>query len=483
MSAMSCRTTLPSKLGEPEKSKPNVLLLNPPFRKLGFGEEWRFGSRSPTPPLGLMYMATPLLEVGYHVDFLDMNIQRLERHAFEQMAAGQQFVLMTCYTKNLANVRELIPIIRSVNPRACILVGGPHATLSGEHIKGSDVTVRGEAEHAIDEILQRISSESSLAGIDGLSYQVDGDTVCNPGVLAADDLDKSESAFLKLGKGLDYGYFYGFRFPGVSAIMTSRGCPFACTYCTHKGRIKYRERSVDSVMRELRAIEAGGYKRVVFYDDNFLMNRERAEAIMRRVIDEGIRLKFVVQGRVDSVDEDFYRLLRRAGVQCILFGIENPNQDVLDFYRKGITVRAIKEAIRTAHETGIYTIGYLMLGSPVETAEHFERTKKFVAEMPLDHIVVSVLRYDPGSRLHAEAVEAGQMGRFETVHANAELSRFSRPEWDAMRKELIRSFWTPRRIARLCWRISRNGDLWDLSRLAWQNRNRSRAAQRLRGGQ
>ena len=246
---------------------------------------------------------------------------------------------------------------------------------------------------------------------------------------------------------------------GITALISSRGCAFKCTFCTFKKFIGYRERSVENVIEELKDMQAKGNKYVIFYDDNFLTNKKRANKIMDRVIKEKIRLKFAFSGRIDSTDLGFYKKLRRAGVILIMYGIENANQDVLDFYQKQITIDKIKKVIELTNKVGIIIGGYIMLGSPLEDEAHFIVNKKFVDSIPIDYIHVNILSYSQGSKIWHDALKAGLIKKNEiVVRANEKLSQFSFQEWRNMREQLAKGFYSrPSRIIRLLWKVVRLG--------------------------
>lgn len=455
---------------QPTTPRNRILLIHAPFNPISFGAEWR-PTESLAAPLGLMYLAAPLIEAGYKVTFVDLNVDRLERKEFLDMLRNADFVLISCYSDSLRNVEAIIKITRSTNESAVIVCGGPYCNWAQRYIKGATLVVVGEAEDHIVEIIDRVRSRNPVDDIPGLIYQKDQIAVRNPGILQTRDISKSRHASLLLSQGKNYGCFFGHRIRGLSGVMSSRGCPFSCTFCTHKGLIPYRKRSVENVVAELKEMESHGVKYVVFYDDNFLMDKQRALQIMRRIMEEGIRLKMVVQGRVDSADPEFYRTLRRAGVVMILFGIETINQDVLDFYQKGITSYQITRAIELCDRAGMVTFGYFILGSPLETTKHFEETRRFLQTAPLDYINVNVLGYYQGSKLWRDAVAAGLIRESETVvYANERLSGLPYHGWISLKNKLLDEFYTKGRVARVLWKILRLGFLNVFLEAMWYGR-------------
>lgn len=454
-----------------DKAQLKVLLLLPPFKDLRFGAEW-CASESLAPPLGLMYLATPLIEQGYQVRFMDLNIERVGEKEFSDILSDLDFLLISVFSHSLENAKAIIHLARKVKKDLFIMCGGPYCNLTQNFIEGADMIVVGEAEGAIEEIMDRIIFRKPLEGLSGLVYKRNGKTVRTPGILQVEDLDRSRSSLSLLAADKDYGRFFGYKLKGVAGIMSSRGCTFRCTYCTHKGIIAYRERTVENVIGELKELKAKGYRYIVFYDDNFFLNKKRALEIMDRVIEEKLDLKFIFQGRIDSPDYPFYEKLRRAGVVMIMFGIENANQDVLDFYQKGITVERVERVLEMCKKAGIIVGGYFMIGSPLEGEEHFRRNKEFLDRAPIDYVHINILGYPQGSKIWEDAVKAGWIQEHEVnVRANATLSRYSLDQWRAKKTALIKGFYSrPGRILRLVHKSLRLGVLPELLKILWHSK-------------
>ena len=148
-----------------------VLLIDPTFRELSFGDRWEPSPRL-APPLGLMYLATPLIQAGFDVEFIDLNVEKFTVDQFAEKVSNRDFIGLTCYSASLKSVLKLIPIIRKTNPQAYILCGGPYCTLSEKHVAGADLTAFGEAEEYIVEILEHLVQKQSLEGIPGIIYRI-----------------------------------------------------------------------------------------------------------------------------------------------------------------------------------------------------------------------------------------------------------------------------------------------------------------------
>lgn len=433
-----------------------VLLLFPPWQENIHGDGWKF-SETTTAPLGLLYLATPLVKEGYHVNFVDFTVDKLQREEYFSLLKNADFVLISCYTQNLGSVRVIINDVKNINENAYIVCGGPYCNHTKNRIEGSDLTVFGEAELMIVKILDLISSKKSLDGIPGLSYIKNGKVIRNPGTLLVENLDLSEPPSFELAKNKNYGYLYGEKVEDMTAIMTSRGCPFQCSYCT-SNLTRYRERSIDNVIQEIKIREEEGAKYIIFYDDNFLIRRERVIELMDKIIEHKINLKIAIQGRIDLADFVLYKKLKEAGVAVLIFGIESGNQDVLDFYNKKTTVEKIKRAIHLANKVGILTFGNFIIGAPIEKDRHFEVNREFFKEVPLDFLSIHILHYICPSQLWKDIYKEGFIEENDiVVAADERLSNFSNEDLVKVQDELVRSFYNnPKRIVRLMYKLSRN---------------------------
>lgn len=177
---------------------------------------------------------------------------------------------------------------------------------------------------------------------------------------------------------------------------------------------RYRQRSTENIVDELKEIQDQGYQQVQFSDDCFPTNLRQAHALFDAIIQEQLDLSFTIAAsRVDLAEESLYKKMRQAGVTHIQFGLESGNQDVLDFYQKQTNVETIKKAVHLSHDNGFFTIGSFILGAPFETADHFSRTLRFAQSLPLDSVSFLPLRYMIGSPLWYQAVDEGNISKDE----------------------------------------------------------------------
>jgi radical SAM superfamily enzyme YgiQ (UPF0313 family) len=437
-------------------ARKRVLMLFPPFHPIFYGEKWR-KSESIFPPLGLLYIATPLVKAGYSVKIIDLQVDYLSKHQYFDNIENSDFVLISCFTFAIENIQKIILDIKSANEKTKIICGGPYCNETKKHIENADFTLFGEADQVIVNLLELISQNKSLTGIPGLCYNIDGSITENPGVLIPEKLDDLDPPLFDLVKNKNYGYVFGIRLKNTYPIITTRGCPFRCTFCTFQN-VKYRERSVENVTVEIKMRVDSGAKYLIICDDNFLLNRSRVYSIFDYIIKNKLKIKIIIQGRVDIVDYELCLKMKQANVIMLIFGIENVNQDVLDYYNKKTNIEKIRKAIGILNSLGILTSSGIIIGSPIEGHAHFENIIEFFRDTPQDFINVNILRYQYPSPLWIQANAEGLINTDEKfVYANEKLSKFSFEELLGIQKKIIRSFYNnPKRIIRLIYKLSKH---------------------------
>lgn len=431
------------------KNRGNILLLHASFNDHLFGESWKLW-QSVFAPSGLLYIASPLLKVGYKITLIDLNVEKFTESDFYNQIGQYKYILITCYNGTIHNVRKIIRKIREDNNEIKILCGGPYCIMSrDEFIEGSDFTCIGEAENYIADILDRIVNKTSLHDIPGILYRKNGKVINTGGIMKVENLDVSLPPAIELVKGKDYGYISGMKL-SIAPIISSRGCPFSCAYCTFKIS-GYRVRSVQNIINEIKQIVKKGYKYILFSDDNFLINKKRVHKIMDKIIEEKIRVSIFLTSRVDDPDYELYKKMRKAGVIMILFGIESANQDVLDFYNKKTTVEKAKMAVTLANKAGILVFGYIMIGAPFETEKHLKINMKFLDRYPIDIMTIGILRYERGTKLWDDLCKRGLVHKDTLVFmTNKDISNYSLREWLEIQEKLLKHFYlNPRRIIRI----------------------------------
>ena len=384
----------------------NVLFIFPPPDRL---RETRFGI-----PLGILYLSSELISAGFKVELADFSIERYNFNRLAKLLIDKDLVGISIPSYSLRNAEKIIAEIRKIKPKIPIAAGGPDCILFPRLVEGTDVTVISEAEGTIVKVFDSLLGGGNLSGCEGVIFRGPATGQIRKRMFShfQNDLDKIRFPARHLvsengacGKNL----LRKAKLPKSTLLLTSRGCPLHCRFCARHtlSYNKYRERSVNNVLEEVEEAYRAGYRMIWISDDNFGANLGRVQEIMEGIIKMGINISLAFSEWVKSADEATYKLCREAGVRIISFGLESGNQEILDFYKKPITLEASRYAVELANKYDLFTVGNFIFGAPIETKEHLEKTLNFVKSLPLDTVNFKILGYMAGSELWFEAVKKG----------------------------------------------------------------------------
>jgi len=381
-----------------------------------------FSIKAEIPPLGLLYVASALEERGHEVSVIDFCAEEFSDTRLLTAIKQADAVGITVRTLEINSVCHICTTIKQVYPRLPLIIGGPHCTIDPEKAlreTGADICVQGEGEEVITVIAERLSQKKELDGIPGVLFVKEKKIKRGPPVKEIENLDTLSFPSFHLVSHYQYGEVAGGYNPTrgkVASLMTSRGCPHHCRYCINGATNKtYRTRSAENVIREILEIKKS-YQFLHVIDENFFTDLDTANKILDFLVEDDHGLELWISGiRVDVADEQLFRKMRDAGVTTINLGIESGNQDVLDFYNKQITLDQCRNAVRLARKMGFFTIGYFMLGAPVETEQHLRNTIEFAKSLPLDNASFSPFSYLKGTAIWQDAVSEGKIRKDEVT--------------------------------------------------------------------
>jgi anaerobic magnesium-protoporphyrin IX monomethyl ester cyclase len=392
-----------------------------------------------SPPLGLLYIATMLENEGDQVTVLDFSAEPYDEQKFLSAVRSSDIIGFTMLSSSFNQAKHLIECAKQQDSDIPLVIGGPHCTLQPEKtLEETQATlcVQGEGEMVINDIKKALNKEIDFSELPGVVYRTTSGIKHGQPQQLVRDLNNVPFPARHLVKQYVYGREYNPRLKAgeFTSIITSRGCPHTCRFCS-RGSLtmqRYRVRSKENIISELKEIQQQGYRHVIFSDDCFPTNTKQATALFDAIISEELDLKFSVTAtRVDLADEGVYKKMRQAGVTHMQFGLESGNQDVLDYYHKHTTIDMIRKAVFLSHETGFFTIGSFILGAPFETTAHFNRTLAFAKSLPLESVSFLPLRYMIGSELWNEAVHEGKISESEYLVSsdkNRGLGNFTKEE-------------------------------------------------------
>lgn len=389
------------------------ILLIAPSQKQIYGEK----VAPPYPSLGLLQIGAVLKFAGHEVKFIDLAAE--DYNDAKLISAIKNFdpalVCLTCVTPTFGEALRVAGLVKN-NSAALTVLGGVHPTIAPEacfKFREIDFLVVGEGELTIAELALNLSGgEKKFSQIKGL-WSRDGEKIFKgePRPLI-DNLDDLPFPAWELIADLNkYQSPDALRRP-VMSIMTTRGCPFGCTFCCSKqifGR-RYRVRSKDSLIEEIKYyIKRFGVKELHIMDDVFTLSKERTIEICR-AIQAGkfdLTLSFANGIRADSIDEEVLQTLKDTGFQDLGFGVETGDEEILKSIDKNTTKDSMRRAFKMAKSFGFITWGFFMIGLPGETRETIKKTIDFAIELDPDFAKFLILKPFPGSKIYQDLSQSG----------------------------------------------------------------------------
>lgn len=361
------------------------------------------------PPLSLLQVATVLKQDGFDVSLVDAAATGMNLEELKRLAPGFSLVVLLTSTMTVNEDAAVLNELKKANKELKTAVFGAHPTFMPRHTlakEGIDVVVRREAEYIIRDLARALADENDgWQKVKGIGYKTEnGEVVLNelyPFIENLDELPIPDRTMLP--SGIDYFNPVVKRVP-YTTMMTSRGCPGRCTFCSSPsfyGR-KIRYRSVESMIEELEFIQKLGYREVFFRDEIFTVVKSRTIALCEEMMRRKLNFSWICSARIGSVDREMMEIMKRAGCHMIRFGVESGSQKILENIKKGITLEETRQTFRWAHEVGLDTHAHLMLGTPGETAETIEETIRFIKEIEPTIITCGICTPYPGTQLFEE---------------------------------------------------------------------------------
>jgi len=398
--------------------------------------------------LGLLYLAGVLRQRGLaEVEVYDANVSQDDDETFRSRIAssGADILGFTSSTFEWLTTLRAINMARESLPEALIVVGGPAVgAYPRECMKTEaiDVGVIGEGEETFAEVVSLYNERAPLEGIQGTVTRRDGQIVVAPPRPFIRDLDSIPFPARDLIDNRAYNAIF-IRKP-FATMITSRGCPFHCAFCSRfYFGVKVRSRSAPNILAEFEECEDRyGIKEFMIYDDTFGLKRDVAQELCDLIIERGRKLRWSVRTRVDCVDERLLAKLRKAGCYKLHMGVESGSNDILRRMKKGITVEQVRKVFKLANKMGFETVGYFMFGYPGDTLETIRRTRDLSLELGLSWADFSVTTPAPRTELNDEFERSGYIdGDFWRRYTLGEpidrLPYFTSPEFDEEALEAI----------------------------------------------
>ena len=356
-------------------------------------------SHARLPRLGLPLLGTILRDRGLSVAVYCETVRPIAATDADAIARSDLVGISTT-TSTVPRAYALADIMRRKGVR--VVLGGVHATfMPDEALEHADYCVRGEAEQTLPALIDALDSGGDLSGVAGLSYRDAGGIHHNPDRRPVENLDSLPTPDLSLIKG--------FKSRGIVPVLTSRGCPYGCKFCSVTAMFgrRYRFRSTESVLKEIRG-HPGSH--IFFYDDHFAADRQRTKELLTRMLEEGLCQPWSAQVRTEIArDAEMLDLFEKTNCMMVYVGLESANPEVLAELAKHQSVDDIRECVSQLHKRGIAVYGMFIFGADSDTLASVRETAEFAKETDLEGAQFLSLIPLPGSETFHKLKSEGRI--------------------------------------------------------------------------
>jgi anaerobic magnesium-protoporphyrin IX monomethyl ester cyclase len=383
-----------------------VIFVSPPYIDL-YGKLGKAAGRYF--PLGLGYIAAYLRHYGNHkVLMYEPEAQGLTYNDLKRIMKRESpdVIGLTCSTPNFHRALELAKIAKE-SSSAKIVLGGVHASALPEFIVETypaliDCVVVGEGEITMLELVNAYQNKADIKEIKGIVFRKNGSVVRTeqrPFIMDMDSIPFPARDLIP--QNLFKPNLHNARHRNCASVLTSRGCPFNCSFCASRivsGK-RYRMHSAEYVLEEMAMLKRDcGVRQLLITDDTFTINHERLEKICKGMIDRNLNLAWFCFSQVTAVNKEILRLMKQAGCYNIGFGVESSSPEILGRMGKPIKPERALEAVSLANKAGLKTQAFYIFGMPGETREQMEETIEFAKKVGSTLAFFNMLVPFPGTR-------------------------------------------------------------------------------------
>lgn len=392
-----------------------ILLINPPSENelIGNNPSIIEEERGYNPPLGILYIAGYLEKhTIFNVEVLDTQAEEIGYDRLKDLirTKSPDVVGITAMTFTLIDVIKVVHIVKSIHPNIKVVLGGPHVHIYPDesiNLPGVDFLVLGEGEVTFKELVENIHDATRLRNISGLVFKEEG-KIINTGVRSLhDDLDSLPFPARHMTPIQKYSSLMARRSP-ITTMFTSRGCPYRCTFCDrpHLGK-NFRARSALNVVDEMEECVKLGIREFLVYDDTFTIDRQRVVEVCDEIVRRKLNIGWDIRARVNTIDKDLLRKLKKANCERIHYGVESGNPEILKILNKGITVDGVRTTFQQTKEAGISVLAYFMIGCPKETRKEIMETISFAKELKPDFVHITIFTPFPATEIYKMGLREG----------------------------------------------------------------------------
>lgn len=395
-----------------------ILLLNPPtkermVRDINYGcwhsNKW---IEYKWPPITLYYLKKSLIK-DHKIVLLDYSITPVKDADDTIKNFNPEFIVFSADHKT---IKEDFEFIRKLNIKAKVVLFGPLATLFPEKVlnNGADFVIRGDPEIVIRSIekfgkkrLPSVASKDKEAQICRIRY--------------LDSIPFPERCIKEAHK---YKNPFAIDTP-FTTMLISRGCNHRCIFCTSPliNGLKIRHRSVKNVIEEMKILQAQGFKEILFRDENLCFDKDYITELCKKMIDSNIKLSWICNSRVDSLDEEIIKIMKKAGCHTVKLGVESGSQKILDDIKKGIRLDEIQKVFSLCKKNDLRTIAHFIIGNVGDDIRSIKETIRFAKELDPTYASFDILEkiegtaaYDKKDKISKEELKKYYMLAFRSFY-------------------------------------------------------------------
>ncbi|MFX1391992.1 MAG: B12-binding domain-containing radical SAM protein [Promethearchaeota archaeon] len=379
-----------------------ILIINlPRYKNSSVTREGRcellFRHRVDTPAT-LLIIAAQLKKHNYEIDFIDANGLNITYDAISKSLKRKKFdiAIFTFASSIIDEELRFCKIVKLLNP-LCITIGYSwYAKKYWKEILTAysdlDILIIGDPFSVIENLIKNLNEKGDLRGINGIAFRdKNKEIILNPKITSRKKFNELPIPAYELLHTFKPYYLYSPLFSPYALIYAGKGCPFSCGYCP-VAKTKYSGRSGKEIVKELKLLKKlANIKFIWFFDEIFTINRKRVLEICGEIIKEKLKIKWFCDSRVDLVDLDLLKLMRKAGCIGISYGVESGSQKILDAMNKGITVQQALKALKWTRKARIPIQLNLLFGYIGENSKTLKETEIFVKKTLPEFLQISTI--------------------------------------------------------------------------------------------
>lgn len=403
------------------------MLINPPrFRGIPVVREIRCAGTSPVsvyPPIDLAFIAAYMRDET-DVKLLDANALDLEWKQVKKEIREfrPDVVLFKTSPTTMAFDIKTADIAKQIDKKIITILDDAHIVpffpkKTLQKFKNIDILIRGESEKTVKKLLDAIKNKKDLKKVNGISFRKNKKIINTPPTKPFRNLDELPFPAYDLLPIEKYNSVTFARKSPFMTLIASRGCPFRCEFCIVGGSVVWRgsgrgwyPRSAESILDEMETlVEDYGVKEIYIFDETFTVNKKRVLEVCKGIMDRKINVSWTCNSRVDTLDDELLKAMKKSGCWNILFGVESGSQEILDRCKKGIKIKDIKKAFRLTKKNNISASASFMIGLPGETWETVEKTLQLAFDIEPDYCQFVLTTPYPGTKLYDYAKKNGYL--------------------------------------------------------------------------